>query len=107
MEDDDITSADIRLVQTILSVPAADQDLGGMVHSHLTGVYRQALEGSAQGVRELMRLLIATYTVGSSALALSANRDPAQALEIAADYHAAHADERDARPAGSEDEGEG
>ena len=107
MNDDDITSADIRLVQTILSVPAADQDLSEMVHSHLIGVYRQALAGNAQGVRELMRLLVATYTVGSSALALSANRDPAQALEIAADYHTAHADERHARPAGSEGEAEG
>ena len=38
MNDDDITSADIRLVQTILSVPAADQDLSEMVHSHLIGV---------------------------------------------------------------------
>ena len=101
MEDDDITSADIRLVQTILSVPAADQGLGEMVHAHLLGVYKRALAGETDATRELMRLLVATYTVGSSALALSANRDPAQALEIAADYHA---DERRARPAG---EGEG
>ena len=103
--EDDVTSADIRLVQTILSTRAMDEDLSEMVHTHLLGVYRRALAGEADATRELMRLLVATYTVGSSALALSANRDPAQALEIAADYHAAHADERHARPAGSEDEG--
>ena len=99
MQNDDITSADIRLVQTLLSTRVVDEDLSEMVHTHLLGVYKRALAGNAQGVRELMRLLVATYTVGSSALALSANRDPAQALEIAADYHATHA--------GSEAEDEG
>ncbi|HJC29577.1 MAG TPA: hypothetical protein H9755_01210 [Candidatus Dietzia intestinigallinarum] len=93
MKNDGITSADIRLVQTLLSTRVVDEDLSEMVHTHLLGVYRQALAGETDATRELMRLLVATYTVGNSALALAANRDPAQALEIAADYHAGSEDE--------------
>lgn len=98
MRNDGITSAEIRLAQTLLSTRAVDEDLSEMVRTHLLGIYRRALAGETTTTRELISLLVATYTVGNSALALCGGNS-AQALEQAADYHAAHADERNARPA--------
>lgn len=94
MQNEFASSADIRLAATLLGRPTADADQAEMVRTHLTGTYTRALAGDGDALRELMSLLTATYTLARSALTLAADHPPQQALQLAADYHAACADER-------------
>ena len=99
MKSDAITSADIRLAETLLGTRAADKDLSDIARDHLVSTYKRALAGETDAIGDLVRGLAATYTVAGSALVLCSDRSPEVALAQAADYHAAHADERHARPA--------
>lgn len=95
MKNDPLTSAEIRLAETLLGIRAADKGLSEIADAHLMGTYRRALAGDTDAMRELISLLVATYSVGGAALVLAKNHSPQEALALAADYLAASADERD------------
>ncbi|MBB1036727.1 hypothetical protein [Dietzia natronolimnaea] len=93
MQEEFASSDDFRLAATLLGRPGSDEDQFELVRTHLVGTYTRALGGEADALRDLMSLLTATYTLARSALALVGNRSPQEALDLAADYHAACADE--------------